>query len=272
MIRGQEDREKLQSTLDNLTKWADKWGMSFNTGKCKVMHIGRNNSKFDYKMDGVTLSKTNFEKDIGVMVTDNLKPHKHCEEAVRKANGVLGQISRSFHYRDKNTFIKLYSQYVRPHLEYCSPVWNPWTQQDIQNLEKVQIRAINMVSGLKGKSYDEKLAEVGLESLENRRKKQDLVQTFKIMKNIDKVDRCDWFSTVGRTETRHTRYTSYENNLKRTRVSKTEVRNNFFSQRMISEWNSLPTIVKDSSSTKLFKSNYDNFKTNNSGANDQDRS
>ena len=107
VIRGQEDREKLQSTLDNLTEWADKWGMSFNTGKCKVMHIGRNNSKFDYKMDGVTLSKTNFEKDIGVMVTDNLKPHKHCEEAVRKANGVLGQISRSFHYRDKNTFITL---------------------------------------------------------------------------------------------------------------------------------------------------------------------
>ncbi len=41
VIRGEEDRQKLQQALDILYEWADKWGMSFNVAKCKIMHVGR---------------------------------------------------------------------------------------------------------------------------------------------------------------------------------------------------------------------------------------
>ncbi len=43
VIRGEEDRQKLQQALDILCEWADKWGMSFNVAKCKIIHVGRNN-------------------------------------------------------------------------------------------------------------------------------------------------------------------------------------------------------------------------------------
>jgi hypothetical protein len=87
---------------------------------------------------------------------------------------VLHQIRRNFHYRDRFTFVPLYKQYVRPHLEFASQAWAPWLAGDQEVLEKVQKKAVGMVSGLKGKSYEERCAELGLETLETRRIKQDM--------------------------------------------------------------------------------------------------
>ena len=82
---------------------------------------------------------------------------------------VLGQITRTFQYRDKHVFLQLYKQYVRPHLEFSVQAWNPWLVGDIELLEKVQRRAVSFVQGLKSKEYEGRLKEVCLLSLEERR-------------------------------------------------------------------------------------------------------
>ena len=127
-------------------------GMSFNVSKCKVMHKGRRNPQFEYSMNGIKLEPIEEEKDIGVLIHSSLKPTKQCREAARKANGVLTQIFKSFHYRDKKTFLQLYKTYVRCRLETSVPAWNPWLQQDKETLEKVQMRAVGMISGLQVKN------------------------------------------------------------------------------------------------------------------------
>ena len=75
--------------------------MDFNIDKCKVLHIGRKNEKNVYQMNGQPLVSTECEKDVGVIISDNLKPDRQCDEAVRRATAVLNQICRSFHYRDR---------------------------------------------------------------------------------------------------------------------------------------------------------------------------
>ncbi len=147
------DRDKLQEALDCLCDWADKWGMSFNVSKCKVMHVGRNNPDYEYTMRGQKLETTNEERDIGVMITKNLKPSVQCEKAAGSAMTVLNQLRRNFHYRDRHTFLRLYKQHVRPHLEFAVQAWSPWMVGDIEDekLEKVQEKAVRMVAGLKGK-------------------------------------------------------------------------------------------------------------------------
>ncbi len=75
-------------------------------------------------------------------VSSNLRPGAQCAKAARKASAVLGQISRAFHFRDRHTFLNLYKQYVRPHLEFAVQAWSPWTQQDKELLEKVQKRQL----------------------------------------------------------------------------------------------------------------------------------
>ena len=47
--------------------------MAFNTNKCKVMHVGRTNQKFSYVMNGQILDRVDSEKDLGVMISSDLK-------------------------------------------------------------------------------------------------------------------------------------------------------------------------------------------------------
>ena len=107
-IRGEEDRRKLQSALDELTRWADRWGMAFNVQKCKIMHVGHSNPHHEYSMGGGKLETTEEERDLGVIMSRKLKPGPQCAKAARTAQMVLGQISRAFHYRDKYVFVRLY--------------------------------------------------------------------------------------------------------------------------------------------------------------------
>ena len=189
VVQTEEDRRKFQEGVDGLATWSKDWQLLFNVGKCKIMHFGVKNPGFSYSMDGVRLEEVELEKDVGVLVSSSLKPSHQCSAAAAKANGVLGQISRAVNYMDK-----LYKVYVRPHLEYCIQAWSPYLVADKEKLEKVQRRAVNMVAGLKGRTYQDKLREVGLTSLEERRERGDMIQTFRIIQGIDNVEVGTWFS------------------------------------------------------------------------------
>ena len=84
----------MQTTINDLLSWLDKWCMLFNVPKCKVLHVGRNNPTFEYKMNEEPLATVTHEHDIGVIIEDTLKPFKQCSEAARRATTVLSQISR----------------------------------------------------------------------------------------------------------------------------------------------------------------------------------
>ena len=95
-------------------------------------HLGYNNPSVDYFMDAVQLQVVHEEKDLGVVVTDDLKWEKQCVAAVKQANKVLGMIKHSFTDRKIETIMALYKSLVRPHLEYCAPTWSPYLIKDIK--------------------------------------------------------------------------------------------------------------------------------------------
>ena len=255
-IINDKDRADLQECLNLICNWASKWGMHFNVNKCKVMHIGKNNPKADYYMNGEKLADSEMERDIGIIISNNLKPSKQCSEAARKANAVLGMITKAFHYRDRHVYINLYKQYVRPHLEFCSPAWSPWTQADINCLEQIQQRAVRLVSGLRSQDYNDRLKELKLLSLKERRIKTDMITTYKILNGFDRVDPSTWFKQIN--QTRRTRLNADPANLEPT-FTRTEIRKNFFSIRVPDVWNKLPAHVKSSTSIYMFKSRYDDY-------------
>ena len=220
------------------------------------MHIGKNNQKADYYMNGEKLADSEMERDIGIIISNNLKPSKQCSEAARKANAVLGMITKAFHYRDRHVYINLYKQYVRPHLEFCSPAWSPWTQADINCLEQIQQRAVRLVSGLRSQDYNDRLKELKLLSLKERRIKTDMITTYKILNGFDRVDPSTWFKQIN--QTRRTRLNADPANLEPT-FTRTEIRKNFFSIRVPDVWNKLPAHVKSSTSIYMFKSRYDDY-------------
>jgi ribonuclease P/MRP protein subunit RPP40 len=237
--------------------------MSFNTDKCIVMHLGNKNLKHNYVINGVPMKTTTCEKDIGVYIQPSLKPSVHIAECVKKANRVLGMLLRNLSFRDKYHFIRLYKQYVRCHLENAVQVWNPWLIQDIENIESVQRRAIKSCHGLHG-SYEEKLKQVGLTTLCDRRVRGDMLQTFKIMHRIDDVDPKTWFTKVNERQqtTRSAVCVSGDGevvqrmNLMQPKA-RLDVRKNFFSCRVVDSWNKLPSSVQEAADVNDFKQKYD---------------
>ena len=84
--------------------------MEFNESKCKVLHIGKNNPRYGNQMNGVNLEVSDKKKDVGVMIQEDLKPSKQSATAAAKANSILGQMARSFSYRNKTVWISARSQ------------------------------------------------------------------------------------------------------------------------------------------------------------------
>ena len=124
----QQLRDQLQTDLNNLVEWVDKWQMKFNAGKCHVLHLGHGNVNQNYYMkdqnstDMQQLDSTQEEKDLGVLVDNELSFAKHIAAQVSKANRLVGQIRRSFSYLDKDMMKQLFIALVRPHLEFGNVV------------------------------------------------------------------------------------------------------------------------------------------------------
>ena len=115
---------------------------------------------------------------------------------------------------------------MRCHLDFAVQAWSPSLQGNIDTLEKVQRRAVNMVVGLKGRNYEDKLIVLGLRPLEDRRKRFDLVQTFKIVQAIEKIDSSLLFTLEGEETLRLTRNTAHSKCMVEQR-SRTDVRKHF---------------------------------------------
>ena len=151
--------------------------------------------------------------------------------------------------------------YVRPHLQYCSSAWSPYTVADKELLEGVQRRAIRMITNISG-TYEQKLTELGFTSLEENRQRGDMVEMYKIMTGKTKVDFRQWFKlSSARQGAGNTRGRKGYLNVEEPPISNKDVRKNFFSQRCPRVWNALPDTVKLATTVNGFKAAYDQYKS-----------
>lgn len=262
-IKSYRDVEIMQNDLNNLQKWSDKWLLKFHPNKCKVLSIkSKEKTKRKYYMNGtanqIQLENITSEKDIGVTVDADLNFTAHIQLGVNKANSILGLIRRSFTYLDEKMFKLLYKSLVRPHLEYASSVWSPYKLKDIDLVENVQRRASKLIPGFKNLTYPERLQRLNLPTLQHRRIRGDLINTFKIVNNVydNRVTKNIFQMDVNSRTRGHTKKIFK----KRCRL---EIRKNFFSFRVIDNWNSLPQDIVDAKDVKHFEILLDKFWKNN---------
>ena len=237
----------LQSALDRLEQWCITWQLSVNVSKCQVLHLGKNNMCHQYFFAGSLIPSAKVVKDLGVIVDELLTFDSHINNVVSRACSRVGVLFKGFSSRSPVLLAKAFVTYVRPILEYASNVWNPYLLKHINAIENVQRRFTKRVSSISNLPYPERLAILGLEPLELRRLKSDLVFYYKIFNNMVHLPRVYLPSDLPPTQTR-----SGGNRLATPSFSSLSINNDFFT-RCVACWNSLPSHIVQCSSVVTFK-------------------
>ncbi|GAB0179162.1 mitochondrial enolase superfamily member 1 [Grus japonensis] len=109
----------IQRGLDRPESWVKRNHLKFSKSKCRVLNLGKNNPKHQYRLEVDLLGSSTVEKDLGVLVDSKLSMSQQHALVAKAANGVLGCIKKSVASRSREVILPLYSALVRPHLEYC---------------------------------------------------------------------------------------------------------------------------------------------------------
>jgi hypothetical protein len=141
------DQHQLQNDLQQLEIWEKKMQMQFNAGKYFTIHLTkkRKTAEFNYTLHNHILKVTKDSKYLGATFSSDLSWTSHINNISAKANRTIDFLRRNIHSCPKEVKAAPYTTLVRPSIKYANSVWDPYTRNNIQQLEALQRKAARFV-------------------------------------------------------------------------------------------------------------------------------
>ena len=237
----------FQSHLNHIQTWATTWQIGISYSKCNTVEFGPHPSHVDFFISNNKITKTTTTIDLGVRFESSLKFNSHINGIVNRAHQRANLIMRSFLSKNITNLIRAHKTYIRPLLEYASPVWSPSQITLINSIEAVQRRFTKRLPGMDRLSYAERLSLLKLQSLEQRRLCTDLITYYNIIHGHTSLNFADFFTYSHNPSSRGHPFRLT------TPIAKNNTQQNFFSCRAVAAWNSLPSVAVSAPSIQSFK-------------------
>ena len=244
-----------QNDLNLLNDWQKKWLLSFNTSdkKCKVLEVNRKNRcAFNhYSLNNSTLPIVESEKDLGINIVSDLNWNNHISGSICKAKKCIGWVTRSIISRDRHVMLNIYKSLIRPNLEYCVQLWNPIPKHGnwatIMEIESVQRKFTRLIDGIGLLPYEERLSNLQLTTLIERRARGDIIEVFKIFRGL-----CNYGKNLFK----------FSRSGMKIVLTKSTSSVNTFQMRVVGYWNRIPDNVKMAENVADFKHKLEVYKSN----------
>ena len=239
----------LQEALDDLSDRAISCGLSLNPKKCSTIHFCRKVrcTHPKYFLNGEELPAATEATDLGITIDPTLRFHSHIRNISNKAKGFSCNILRRTVNRKAPFMLEVFDTYIRPLVEFATPLWNTGYIADSRKLESVQRKWTAQITGFENLPYNERLERFDLYSLKGRRTRYDLIKVWKILHSKSPIP-----PYLILQKARHPNTRGHPLKLFIPYV-KLEARKRSFPHRVLSLWNSLPADVACATSMESFK-------------------
>ena len=250
----------LQSDIEKINNWADKWLVKFNLSKSKSLLISRKRVKPDHlvlTMSNIVIPSVQFHNHLGICVSCDGSWDQQIQSIVEKAWKRIGILRRLKFLLDRLSLQTIYFSFIRPILEYGDTVLDNMYEYHKEELDKIQNEAARIVTGCtKLVSLSDLSRESGWETLRERRNKHKLILFFKMVNGLVPNYLCSVVpSTVGSNTTYNLRNSNDLANI----VCRTSLYRNSFLPSAVNAWNSLLQATRESDSLSSFKRFLVNF-------------
>jgi ribonuclease P/MRP protein subunit RPP40 len=164
--------------------------------------------------------------------------------------------TKSFIYFDCKLLNLIYKTFIRPLLEFATPVWSPYLKSVCEEIEWVQRRVAKLVHSTSNLSYEDCLKNLGFTTLAERRQRGDMIQLYKIMHEVEELDKGNNFQII-QNQVRGHCFKYFKE------ITRLQPRENYFFNRSVNLWNYLPNELVTAPSVNSFRAGFDCWISNN---------
>ena len=244
----------MNSDLELLANWSKQWLVKFNPQKTKALAFSSGDvlTDIEIKFQDEAVEFVSNHKHLGITFDNDGKFHSHIGNIVKSVSTRLCVLRKLKYVLTKTTLSRIYLTFIRPLMEYACELWDGCSQRDSDSLEKLQLEAGRIVTGLPiFASRDSIYYETGWELLSERRRIRRLSLFYNIHNNLAPEYLSDLMPPmIGQMSD----YNLRNNNNYILPNCRLEITKKSFFPSTITEWNRLDQTTRDSRNVNIFKS------------------